>query len=82
MAQRGLYLMLNFSKNRFSLDLAAETSVNTRRIFPGVTIAAGNIKIKPWRLTGKALRRTGTQVDIYMTTTEPTLVLTLNPKIV
>lgn len=80
-AQRSLYLMLNFSKNCFSLELAVETSVKSRRIFPGVTIAAGEIKIKPGRLTGEAPRRTETQVDIYMTRTEPTLVLTLNPKL-
>ncbi len=62
--------MLNFSKNRFSLDLAAETSVNTRRIFPGVTIAAGEIKIKPGMLTGETPRRTETLVDIHMTNAE------------
>lgn len=61
--------------------LAAKTSANTRRIFPGVTIAAGEIKINPVRLAGEAPRRPETLADIYMTSTESTLVLTLNPKL-
>lgn len=54
--------------------LAAKTSANTRRIFPGVTIAAGEIKINPVRLAGEAPRRPETLADIYMTSTESTLV--------
>lgn len=56
-AQRSLYLMLNFSKNHFSLDLAAETLVYTSGILSGVTIAAGEIKIKPVRLDGTVLEK-------------------------
>lgn len=80
-AQRSLYQTLNFSKTCFSSDLAAEPSVNTQRNFPGVTIAAGEIKIKPGRLTGKAPGRAETLLDVYMTKTEPTLDLALNPKL-
>lgn len=67
-AQRSLYLMLNFSKNHFSLDLAAETLVNTSRIPSGVTIAAGEIKIKTCAVGwDSSPERARTQTDVLYT---------------